>query len=98
MSETADNFKGSGHNGHLTSGRLLAKNTVWNLLGSGAPMIVAGFCISILIKRLGTDRFGGVTLAWAPIGGGRLVYLGVGGAAEPPGGGELGGGEEREDS
>jgi hypothetical protein len=39
MTERADNHKG--HNGHLTSGRLLARNTVWNLVGSGAPMIVA---------------------------------------------------------
>src|ERR1700721_1064989 len=57
-----------GHNGHLTSGRLLARNTIWNLLGSGAPMIVAVFCIPILIRGLGTDRFGVLTLAWALIG------------------------------
>lgn len=26
---------------HLTRGRLLARNTLWNLLGSGAPALVA---------------------------------------------------------
>src|SRR2546430_10236395 len=96
MSETADNFKGSGHNGHLTSGRLLAKNTVWNLLGSGAPMIVAVFCLPILIKRLGTGRFGGLTLARALVGYARLFYLGVGRALTQMGGRELGAGGERE--
>src|SRR5260370_7816138 len=55
-------------NGHLTSGRLLARNTVWNLLGSGAPMIVAVFCIPILIRGLGKERFGVLTLAWPLMG------------------------------
>src|SRR2546422_5527603 len=45
-----------GHSGHLTGGRLLARNTVWNLVGNGAPMAVAVFCIPILIRGLGTDR------------------------------------------
>src|SRR6266403_1049478 len=63
MSEMADSH--NGHNGHLTSGRLLARNTVWNLLGSGAPMIVAVFCIPILIRGLGTDRFGVLLLGLA---------------------------------
>ena len=96
MSETADNFKGSGHNGHLTSGRLLAKNTVWNLLGSGAPMIVAVFCIPILIKGLGTDRFGVLTLAWALIGYASLFDLGLGRALTQLVARKLGAGEERE--
>jgi len=40
------------HNLHLTSGRLLAKNAVWNLIGNGAPLIVAVFSIPILIHTL----------------------------------------------
>lgn len=59
MTETADINKG--HNGHLTSGRLLARNAVWNLLGNGAPMIVAVVCIPILLRGLGKDRFGVLT-------------------------------------
>lgn len=35
MNDTTKN-----HNGHLTSGRLLARNTIWNLIGGGAPMLV----------------------------------------------------------
>src|SRR5260370_40800032 len=73
MTETAKN-----HNAHLTSGRLLARNTVWNLLGSGAPMIVAVVCIPILIRGLGKERFGVLTLAWALIGYASLFDLGLG--------------------
>jgi O-antigen/teichoic acid export membrane protein len=82
MTETADKQNGhnghKGHNGHLTSGRLLARNTVWNLLGNGAPMIVAVVCIPILIRGLGNERFGVLTLAWALIGYASLFDLGLG--------------------
>ena len=43
---------------HLTGGRLLARNTFWNLTGYGAPMAVGVFCIPILIRVLGTGLFG----------------------------------------
>lgn len=62
----------------LTSGRLLARNTVWNLVGSGIPMLVALVCIPLLIRGLGTDRFGVLTLAWALIGYAGLFDLGLG--------------------
>lgn len=91
MTETPKN-----HNGHLTSGRLLAKNTVWNLVGSGAPMIVAVFCIPILIRALGTDRFGVLTLAWALIGYASLFDLGLGRALTQLVARKLGAGEEGE--
>src|SRR5205807_1813821 len=87
MAEAANNANGhkgdaaknghKGRNGHLTSGRLLARNTVWNLVGSGAPMLVAVFCIPILIRGLGTDRFGVLTLAWALVGYDNLAVLGM---------------------
>jgi len=96
MSETADNLKSKGHNGHLTSGRLLARNTVWNLVGSGAPMVVAVFCMPILIKGLGTDRFGVLTLAWALIGYASLFDLGLGRALTQLVAKKLGAWEERE--
>jgi hypothetical protein len=44
-------------NGHLTSGRLLARNTLWNLIGNGAPLVVAAFSIPILMRGLGRERF-----------------------------------------
>src|SRR6266404_3958850 len=82
--------------GHLTGGRLLARNTVWNLVGSGAPMVVAVFCMPILIKGLGTDRFGVLTLAWALIGYASLFDLGLGRALTQLVAKKLGAGEERE--
>src|SRR5216683_2817089 len=85
-----------GHNGHLTSGRLLAKNTVWNLIGNGAPMLVAVVCIPILIQGLGKERFGVLTLAWALIGYASLFDLGLGRALTQLVARKLGTGEDRE--
>src|SRR5260221_6207177 len=97
MTETTASPNGhKGHNGHLTSGRLLARNTVWNLVGSGTPMVVAVFCIPILIKGLGTDRFGVLTLAWALIGYASLFDLGLGRGLTQLVARKLGAGEERE--
>lgn len=53
---------------NLTHGRLLAGNTVWNLVGSCAPAVVAVFCLPVIKRDLGTDRLGVITLAWAVIG------------------------------
>ncbi len=82
-------------NGHLTSGRLLARNAVWNLIGNGAPMIVAVVCIPILIRGLGKDRFGVLTLAWALIGYASLFDLGLGRALTQLVARKLGAGEDR---
>jgi O-antigen/teichoic acid export membrane protein len=88
--------KPTNHNGHLTSGRLLARNTLWNLVGSGAPMVVAVFCIPILIRGLGKERFGVLTLAWALIGYASLFDLGLGRALTQLVARKLGAGEDRE--
>jgi O-antigen/teichoic acid export membrane protein len=81
---------------HLTSGRLLARNTVWNLIGYGAPLIVAVFSIPILIHGLGKDRFGVLALAWALIGYASLFDIGLGRALTQVVAKKLGAGEERE--
>jgi O-antigen/teichoic acid export membrane protein len=52
----------------LTSGRLLAKNVVWNLLGTGAPILVAIVCLPVIKAKLGTDRLGIISLAWVVLG------------------------------
>lgn len=62
----------------LTSGRLLARNTIWNLIGQVAPMLVAIVSIPILIKGLGVERFGVLTLAWMVVGYASLFDLGLG--------------------
>jgi O-antigen/teichoic acid export membrane protein len=62
----------------LTSGLSLARNTVLNLLGQGAPLLVAIIAIPFLIRGLGTDRFGVLTLAYLIIGYFSLFDLGLG--------------------
>src|SRR5882757_2474610 len=52
----------------LTSGRLLAKNAVWNLVGACAPVLVAVVCLPMLKKSLGTERLGIISLAWVVVG------------------------------
>jgi len=84
------------HNSHLTSGRLLAKNTVWNLIGFATPLLVAVFCIPVLIRDLGKGSFGVLTLAWALIGYASLFDLGLGRALTQLVARKLGAGEERE--
>jgi O-antigen/teichoic acid export membrane protein len=63
---------------HLTGGRLLAKNTLWNLLGTVAPLLVAVPAVPRLIHAMGTDRFGVLTLAWVVIGYFSLFDFGFG--------------------
>jgi len=91
MTETPKN-----HNEHLTSSRLLARNTLWNLVGGGAPMLVAIVCIPILIKGLGKDRFGILALAWVIIGYAGFFDLGVGRALTQFVAKKLGAGEDHE--
>lgn len=63
---------------NLTGGRRLARNVLWNLLGTGTPLLVALFAIPILIDCLGTARFGVLTLAWMVVGYFSLFDLGLG--------------------
>jgi len=81
---------------NLTSGHVLARNSLWNLFGNGAPLLVAVFSIPILIRGLGKDRFGVLALAWALIGYAGLFDLGLGRALTQMVARKLGSGEERE--
>ena len=62
----------------LTSGRLLAQNTIWNLVGMLLPMIVGVAAFPILVRSLGVDRFGLLSLAWILIGYFTLFDMGLG--------------------
>lgn len=62
----------------LTGGRVLARNTIINLTGYGVPLLVALFAIPILVKGLGTERFGVLTLVWMLVGYFSLFDLGIG--------------------
>ncbi|RJO61497.1 MAG: flippase [Dehalococcoidia bacterium] len=80
----------------FTSGGLLARNTLYNLIGQGAPLLVAIFSIPFLIKGLGTDRFGILTLAWMVIGYFSIFDLGLGRALTKLVAEKLGEGQEQE--
>jgi O-antigen/teichoic acid export membrane protein len=82
----------------MTSWRTLARNSALNLFGLAAPMVVAFFAIPLLIRGMGTERFGVLTIAWMAIGYFSLFDLGLSRAltklvAErlgPDGSGEIG--------
>lgn len=57
---------------------MLLRNTIFNLLGLGAPLLVAVVSIPQLIAALGTDRFGLLTLIWAVVSYFGLFDLGLG--------------------
>jgi O-antigen/teichoic acid export membrane protein len=63
---------------NLTSGRLLARNTTWNIIGQLLPMAVGVVAIPPLLRLLGVDRFGVLSLAWIVIGYFSLFDLGMG--------------------
>src|SRR5436189_3279930 len=60
------------------SSALLARNTLYNLFGQALPVLVAVLGTPALLKGLGTDRFGILTLAWVVIGYFSLFDLGLG--------------------
>jgi len=56
----------------------LKKHTVWNLVGSGLPLLVALLFIPYSLKHLGAEAFGVLTLIWSLIGYFSLFDFGVG--------------------
>lgn len=56
----------------------LKRNTIWNLAGSGLPLIAAVGLIPFILSRLGAEAFGVLTLIWALIGYFSLFDMGVG--------------------
>lgn len=93
---TTDTEPGNETPSGLTSGRLLARNAVWNLLSQCAPMAAAVLTIPVLIAGLGTDRFGVLTLSWMVLGYFSLFDLGLGRALTKMVAEKLGLGLERE--
>jgi O-antigen/teichoic acid export membrane protein len=78
------------------SGKVIVKNTVINLVGQILPLFVGIATIPMLIKGLGTDRFGILTLAWMVIGYFSLFDLGLGRALTQIISQRLGKGEARD--
>jgi O-antigen/teichoic acid export membrane protein len=61
----------------LASGRVLARNAGLNLFGLVTPMLAALVTIPLLIRGMGTERFGFITVAWVVIGYFSLFDLGI---------------------
>src|SRR5712692_4209533 len=71
-------MKGRVASSSLTSGRLLARNTIWNLLGQLLPLAVAVVSIPPLVRGLSVARFGVLSLVWIVVGYFSLFDLGIG--------------------
>ena len=59
------------------TGRLLARNAGFNLVGEIASFAVGGLCIPFVIRRLGTDSFGILSIAWTLLSYISLFDLGL---------------------
>ena len=66
------------NNLELTKGSRLAKNVLWNLAGAGLPIIAGLIAIPPIIKGLGVDSFGILTLVWILVGYFSLFDFGLG--------------------
>lgn len=63
----------------LASGGMpLIRNVLWNLTGLMLPMALALYAMPPLIRGLGTERYGALTLIWMVIGYFSLFDLGLG--------------------
>ncbi|MDP1994999.1 MAG: oligosaccharide flippase family protein, partial [Ignavibacteria bacterium] len=61
-----------------SSGKIIAKNTIYNLFGYGIPIIFALALMPPLIHGLGKERFGILSLVWMVIGYFSFLDLGIG--------------------
>ena len=66
---------------NLTGGRLLARNTLLSIAGEAAPLALGLIAIPILVRELGVDRYGVLTLSYLVVGYLSLFDLGLGRAA-----------------
>lgn len=56
----------------------LKRNTLWNLFGSGVPFLLGTVTIPYLLRHVGVEAFGILTLIWALIGYFSLFDFGLG--------------------
>lgn len=56
----------------------IKKNTIWNLFGSAAPMIIGFAAIPYIYKHIGIERVGILTIIWALIGYFSIFDFGLG--------------------
>ena len=56
----------------------LTKNTIWNFIGSSAPMLIGIVTIPFLIIKINVEAFGILSLVWALIGYFSIFDFGIG--------------------
>src|SRR3989442_15793078 len=56
----------------------LMRHASWNLLGFAVPLVAAVFTIPVLIRGLGVERFGVLTIGWVIVGYFAMFDLGMG--------------------
>ena len=59
-------------------GGLLARNTMWNIVGRAIPLLIAAVTMPYVIRHLGMEGFGILSLAWVIIGYFSVFDLGIG--------------------
>lgn len=75
-------------------GSILARNTILNFIGQVIPLLVGIVTIPFIIRGLGTERFGLLSLAWVILGYFSVFDLGLGRATTKYVAEALGKGEE----
>ena len=63
---------------NATLGQLIARNTFLNLAGRIIPLVLALVAVPLLVKALGTDRYGLLALFWVIVGYLGLLDMGIG--------------------
>src|SRR5882762_3739817 len=72
MTQPAEN-----NNVRLTSGRILARNAALNLCGELVIILIGMACIPFVVRRLGVDSFGILSIAWVLLGYMSVFDLGL---------------------
>ena len=60
------------------SGTLLARNTLLNFFGQAVPLVIGVITIPFIVRGLGTERFGLLSLSWVILGYFSIFDLGLG--------------------
>jgi O-antigen/teichoic acid export membrane protein len=82
--------------GRVLFARVLARNIGWSLIGAIVPLTAGVWAIPRLMERLGTERFGLLSLIWVTLGYLSLFDLGFGRALTKLAAERLGAGREAE--
>lgn len=62
----------------MSGRRRLLSNTAWNLAGQLAPLVVGVLTLPLLIRLVGLERFGFISLVWVLVGYASIFDFGIG--------------------